>query len=112
MLKYFLLEILFIFWRKMTLQNKHFLNDLRAKVLYADDIVCLAETENDWQQLLIIVENWCRKWRLEVNLDKTNVMHIRPKRKQQSKFTFLFNWRPVDYCKTYKYLGATLNEFL
>ena len=81
-------------------------------LLYADDIVCLAETENDLQQLLIIVENWCRKWRLEVNLDKTNVMHIRPKRKQQSKFTFLFNWRPVDYCKTYKYLGATLNEFL
>jgi hypothetical protein len=25
---------------------------------------------------------------------------------------FLFNNRPVEYCRTYKYLGMTLNEFL
>ena len=81
-------------------------------LLYADDIVCLAENETDMQELLIIVENWCRKWRLEVNLSKTNIMHVRPKRKPQSNFTFLFNWRPVAYCPNYKYLGATINEFL
>ena len=81
-------------------------------LLYADDIVCMGETEMDMQELLLIVENWCRKWRLEVNLTKTNVMHIRAKRKPQSKFTFLFNFRPVDYCKSYKYLGTCFNEFL
>ena len=81
-------------------------------LLYADDIVCLAECETDMQELLMIVETWCRKWRLEVNLTKTNIMHVRPKRKPQSKFTFLFNWRPIDYCKSYIYLGTTLNEFL
>ena len=81
-------------------------------LLYADDIVCLAENENDLQQLLYIVENWCRKWRLEVNLTKTNILHVRPKRKQQSNFMFLFNCRPVEYCKYYKYLGTTINEYL
>ena len=81
-------------------------------LLYADDIVCLAETENDLQSILFIIENWCKKWRLEVNLTKTNILHVRNPRKPQSKFTFLFDMRPVPYCKFYKYLGTNINEFL
>ena len=81
-------------------------------LLYADDIVCLAETENDLQSILFIIENWCKKWRLEVNLTKTNILHVRNSRKPQSKFTFLFDMRPVPYCKFYKYLGTNINEFL
>jgi hypothetical protein len=71
-------------------------------LLYADDIVLLAEKEEDLQALLFIVENWCKKWRLEVNLSKTNIMHVRPQRKFQSRFVFLFNYQPIDYCQSYK----------
>ena len=39
-------------------------------------------------------------------------MHVRNPRQPQSKFVFLFNWRTVNYCKSYRYLGATLDEFL
>ena len=81
-------------------------------LLYADDIVCLAENEADLQAILFIVQNWCKKWRLEINLTKTNILHVRNKRKQQSKFTFLFDMRPVPYCTFYKYLGVNINEFL
>ena len=81
-------------------------------LLYADDIVCLAECENDLQEILLIIENWCKKWRLEINLTKTNILHIRNKRKQQSKFTFLFDMRPIAYCKYYKYLGVNINEHI
>ena len=81
-------------------------------LLYADDIVCLAESEVDLQDILVIIENWCKKWRLEINLTKTNILHIRNKRKPQSQFTFLFDMRPVPYCKYYKYLGVTINEHL
>ena len=73
-------------------------------LLYADDIVLFAENEIDLQSLLNIVEIWCEKWRLEVNLTKTNILHVRAKRKLQSKFLFLFNKRPVPYCTFYKYL--------
>jgi hypothetical protein len=52
------------------------------------------------------------KWRLEVNLTKTNVMYIRNPRCAQSRIVFLFNHRIVSYCKYYKYLGSTLDEFL
>ena len=81
-------------------------------LLYADDIVCLAECENDLQEILFIIENWCKKWRLEINLTKTNILHVRNKRKQQSNFTFLFDMKPVSYCNYYKYLGVNINEHL
>ena len=32
---------------------------------YADDVLLLAENENDMQDLLDFVNDWCRKWRLE-----------------------------------------------
>ena len=81
-------------------------------LLYADDIVLITENEEDMQSLLFIVQNWCQKWRLEVNLEKTNILHVRTKRKNQSRFTFLFNCQPVPYCQSYKYLGCNINEFL
>ena len=81
-------------------------------LLYADDIVLLAENEEDMQSLLYMVECWCKKWRLEVNLTKTNIMHIRTKRKKQSNFMFLFDKQAVQYCSSYKYLGACINEYL
>ena len=81
-------------------------------LLYADDIILMAKNENDLQFLLNVVEQWCHKWRLEVNLTKTNIMHVRKSHCNQSKFMFLFNHRTVSYCKTYKYLGTTLDEFL
>ena len=71
-----------------------------------------AENEADLQFLINIVEIWCEKWRLEVNLSKTNILHIRAKRKMQSRFVFLFNKRPVPYCTFYKYLGCSINEHL
>ena len=81
-------------------------------LLYADDIVLLAENESDLQFLLTMVEKWCKKWRLEINLTKTNIMHIRPNRKKQSMYKFLFDLQPVPYCSSYKYLGANIDEFL
>ena len=92
----------------ISLNDTTFLNIL----LYADDIILLACNEEDLQSLLFIVENWCKRWRLEINLTKTNIMHVRGVRKKQSNFMFLFDKRPIMYCNDYKYLGANLNEFL
>ena len=62
--------------------------------------------------LLTIVEICYSKWRLEVNLTKTNIMHVRGPRSRKSMFMFIFNKRTVEYCTSYRYLGVTLNEFL
>jgi hypothetical protein len=81
-------------------------------LLYADDIVLIAGTEDELQSLIFIVENWCKQWRLELNLTKTNIMHVRQKHKNQSRFWFIFDQKSVPYCTNYKYLGTTINQFL
>ena len=67
-------------------------------LLYADDIVLLADSEIDLQALLNIVNVWCSKWRLEVNLLKTNVMHVKKQQCRRSGFNFIFEGEKVDYC--------------
>ena len=37
---------------------------------------------------------------------------VRSIHKPRSKFMFLFNYRVVEYCTYYKYLGTTINEHL
>ena len=81
-------------------------------LLYADDVVLFATNELDLQSLLFLVQSWCEKWQLEVNLNKTNILHIRSKRKQRSNFMFIFNKHPIPYCNFYKYLGCYVNEHL
>ena len=81
-------------------------------LLYADDIVLFAENEIDMQSLLYEVQVWCENWRLEINLSKTNIMHVRPKRRPRSIFIFIINKRQVEYCSFYKYLGCHINEHL
>ena len=78
-------------------------------LLYADDLALMADNEEDLQSIIFIVENWCKKWRLELNLSKTNIMHVRNSRKAQSKFWFIFYHKTVPYCTQYKYLGITIN---
>ena len=58
------------------------------------------------------MECWCKRWRLSVNLSKTNILHVRDKKVQQSNFIFLFDKIPVPYCTRYKYLGLFINEHL
>ena len=37
-------------------------------LLYADDIVLLAENEKDLQTLLNTTHEWCSKWKLNINI--------------------------------------------
>jgi hypothetical protein len=51
-------------------------------LLYADDIVLLSETEDGLQKLLDTLNKWTNRFRMNVNMDKTNVVHFRPKKKK------------------------------
>ena len=47
-------------------------------LLYADDVVLLAENESDLQEMINAVDDYCRRWALTVNLSKSKVMVVRP----------------------------------
>lgn len=40
-------------------------------LLYADDVVLLAETGEDLQAMINVLQNWCCTWRLSIKYAKT-----------------------------------------
>ena len=54
-------------------------NTMLSCLFYADDIVMLSESPQGLQAQLDILNSWCRKWRMEINQDKTKIVHFRPK---------------------------------
>ncbi len=88
----------------------HVENMVLSVLAYADDLVLLAETENDLQCLITILQRWCYKWRLSINTDKTKVMHFRNKNTPVTKFAFMVKNLPLECVSDYKYLGIILDE--
>ena len=61
-----------------------------STLVYADDIILLAEKELDLQKLLDVVQTWCSKWAISINTQKSNVIHFRKKGKQFPRTDFNF----------------------
>ena len=45
--------------------------DVSILLLYADGIVLIAPNKASLQKMLDYLSNWCRKWKMAVNKDKT-----------------------------------------
>jgi len=83
-----------------------------TSLLYADDLVIIADEEEDLQAMLDVVHRWCCTWQIQVNPGKTKIIHFRHKRKALSDFVFHLGCQTIDYTHDYKYLGYFINEFL
>jgi hypothetical protein len=81
-------------------------------LLYADDIVLLASSEDKLQRMLNKVHDWCTKWRLSINQSKTKVVHFRPKDHARSTTVFRCGEDMIEFASTYKYLGLWFDEHL
>ena len=81
-------------------------------LLYADDLAILAENESDLQIMLNTLYTWCEKWKLRVNINKTNVIHFRAIRFPRSTVEIKYGECDVLYTSQYKYLGIYVDEYL
>ncbi len=82
-------------------------------LLFADDIVILAEDEKKLQILLDFTNEWCQKWRMKINNDKTKVIiHFRKISTKIINVTFQLDEHEVKKVDRYKYLGVYLDEYL
>ena len=81
-------------------------------LLYADDIVLIAPTEENLQLMLDTMNSWCKKWKLTVNQEKTKVIHFRTASVNRSTFEFKCGNKDIEYTSSYKYLGLWLHEHL
>jgi hypothetical protein len=81
-------------------------------LLYADDIVLLAESAKDLQALMDVVTEHGRKWRFECNKKKSQVMVFgaagapRWARKRKAKKPWKLGGNTIQEVNKYKYLGV------
>ena len=89
------------------------LNDLQITLLfYADDLVLFASNEQALQEQLNVLFQWCRKWKMIVNENKTKIVHFRPKNQNVTNYQFMFHNKSLEVIHEYRYLGIILTENL
>ena len=76
-------------------------------LLYADDVVLLADSPEALQTMIDKVDDFSKKWRMELNLKKSEVMIVRPATKLPMSPSPSFSYRgsQVRIVSSYKYLG-------
>ena len=87
-------------------------DELLSILLYADDIVLVAENASDLQLMLDCLNEWCGHNSMSINASKSNVIHFRPNATQKSNHDFRCGIYNLLIADKYTYLGITLNEYL
>lgn len=87
-------------------------NEKVSILVYADDIVILANTEEDLQCMMNKIADWGKKWRVKFSGSKSNVVHFRKAGKERTSFNFTLGNLPIQIVEKYKYLGLVLHETL
>jgi hypothetical protein len=100
-------------------QGIHHLGQYLGLLLYADDIVMMAESPEDLQKMIDTLQEFAARWRFEVNKSKTQVMVIRERESERrvrlekpEGNTWLYNGEPLKVVKEYKYLGVWITDDL
>ena len=58
------------------------------------------------------LNEWCAKWRLLINQEKTKIVHFRPVSIQETQYNFVCGELALEKTSTYKYLGLWFHEHL
>ena len=77
-------------------------------LLFADDIVLLADTKEELQKMLTVLSKFTKKWRLRVNKKKTKIIVFDPARNAKTASEpeiFMYNNDCIETVDKYKYLG-------
>ena len=89
-------------------------NKIISHVFYADDLVLMAESAEDFQVLLDILSTWCISNKMNINTDKTKIMHFRTPSVVRTDYMYIFTCgeSQIEIVDTYRYLRILLNDTL
>ena len=74
--------------------------------MYADDTVLFANSKENLQRCLNGLKEYCDKWKLQTNADKTKVV-IFSKQKVKADIVFRIGDKELEIVEEFKYLGVT-----
>ena len=77
--------------------------------MYADDTSLLAESASNLQNMLNLFQEYCIKWKLKVNIDKTKVM-IFSKGRLPTNVNFKYGDKELEIVKDFLYLGIKFSR--
>ena len=80
-------------------------NSPLSSLLYADDLVLISESAEGLQNCIDKLDNYCEKWNLTINLDKTKIMSFNKSGRKIIKDMFTFRNATIEQTMEYKYLG-------
>ena len=75
-------------------------------VLYADDIIIFANNAEELQHNLNVFHEYCKRWKLVVNVDKTKVMIFRKGGRLPNNISFHYNDIAIEIVSKFNYLGV------
>jgi len=73
--------------------------------MYADDIVLMAEKEQDMRSLISRMEGYLDKKRLELNIEKTKMIRFRKGEGRKKKIDWRWKGKGIEEVRETKYLG-------
>lgn len=79
---------------------------------YADDLVLLATNKNDLQEMVDQLDEYCKKWNLVVNLNKSKIVVFRNGGRPAKHEVWNYRGENIEVVNSYKYLGITLTSGL
>ena len=74
-------------------------------LLYADDIVLFSNSPEELQEGLNLLSNYCKRWKLKINISKTKVMVFRRGGMLPRNLVFYYEGEPLEIVSKFKYLG-------
>ena len=78
-------------------------------LLYADDTVIFSESADELQNALNVFQEYCKTWKLTVNITKTKILII-SKGRPNLNLHFHYNNFEIEIVAEYKYLGIYLSR--
>ena len=78
-------------------------------LLYADDTVIMSESKEDMQNQLNVFNDFCKKWKLKVNAEKSKVL-VFSNGRLTANLKFTYNNRDLEIVPNFSYLGITFSK--
>ena len=78
-------------------------------LFYADDIVLFADGKAELQTSLNALYDYCQKWKLVVNTNKTKIMAFQKRVSLSNNLKFYYNNLEIEIVNKFTYLGIVFS---
>ena len=79
-------------------------------LLFADDMVLIGHSVSDLQASLNRLHDYCSKWGMKINIDKTDIMVFRKRGRIKNNEKWFYGGKELKIVNNFNYLGVVFNH--